>query len=211
MLHDAWAVLQAIAYDATLPAGERTLLPGNADAGAGFIVGGSSSGANFADVVAHLARDTGLRPAVTGLFLACGAFMDEGRVPEVYRGRYLSREQNKEAPVADGGFMKAFVEAVNPDRGSSLWAPFVQEGCDEDVKRGHLGMPRAYFQVCGMDVNRDDGLIYEGVLREECGVTTRLDLYSGFPHCWWDMYPELEASKKRAEDTMEGFKWLLSA
>ena len=210
MLHDAWAALQAIAHDASLPAGERTLLPEHADAAAGFVVGGASSGANFADVVAHLARDAGLRPAVTGLFFACGAFMDEGRVPAQYRERYLSRKQNENAPVADGRFMKAFVEAVNPDRGSPLWAPLVQEGCEGDVKMGHLGMPRAYFQVCGMDVNRDDGLIYESVLREECGVATRLDLYSGFPHCWWDMYPELEASKKRAEDTMDGFKWLLS-
>ncbi|KAH6617557.1 Alpha/Beta hydrolase protein [Chaetomium tenue] len=210
MLHDAWALLQAVAHDAALPAAERTLLPAQADADAGFVVGGASSGANFADVVAHLARDAGLRPAVSGLFLVCGAFMDEGRVPEGYRGRYLSREQNKGAPVADEGFMKAFVAAVAPESTSPLWAPFVQGGCEADVKKGHGGMPKTYFQVCGMDLNRDDGLIYERVLREECGVPTRLDLYSGFPHCWWDMYPELEASKKRGDDTMEGFKWLLS-
>ncbi|KAH6842286.1 Alpha/Beta hydrolase protein [Chaetomium sp. MPI-CAGE-AT-0009] len=210
MLHDAWAALQAVAHDAALPPVARTLLPPGADAAAGFVVGGASSGANFADVVAHLARDKGLSPPLTGMFLACGAFMDEGRVPVPYRGRYLAREQNADAPVADAQFMRAFVEAVAPDRESPLWAPFVQAGCEGDVKVGHQGMPRAYFQVCGMDLNRDDGLIYESVLREECGVPTRLDLYSGYPHCWWDMYPELEASKKRAEDTMEGFKWLLS-
>ncbi|KAK3291513.1 Alpha/Beta hydrolase protein [Chaetomium fimeti] len=210
MLHDAWAALQAVAHDAALPLGERTLLPPGADAAAGFIVGGASSGANFADVVAHQARDAGLSPPLTGLFFACGAFMDAGRVPVQYRGRYLSREQNADAPVVDGQFIRAVTEAVAPDVESPLWAPFVQAGCEGDVKRGHVGMPKAYFQVCGMDVNRDDGLIYESVLREECGVPTRLDLYSGYPHCWWDMYPELEASKKRTEDTMEGFKWLLS-
>jgi acetyl esterase/lipase len=69
-------------------------------------------------------------------------------------------------------------------------------------------MPPVYFQVCGMDLNRDDGLIYERVLREG-GVATRLDLYSGLPHCWWDMYPELEASEKRMEDTIGGVGWLL--
>jgi acetyl esterase/lipase len=70
-------------------------------------------------------------------------------------------------------------------------------------------MPRVYFQVCGLDVNRDDSLIYERVLREECGIPTRVDLYAGFPHCWWDMYPDLEASKKRMEDMIKGVGWLL--
>ena len=43
-----------------------------------------------------------------------------------------------------------------------------------------------------MDLFRDDGLIYERVLREECGLETRLDLYSGFQHCWWYLYPVKE-------------------
>ncbi|KAK4040136.1 Alpha/Beta hydrolase protein [Parachaetomium inaequale] len=215
MIDDAWAALQAIAHDASIQGTatqKRLFLPAHADAAAGFIVGGASSGANFSDVVAHLARDAGLTPPLTGQFLACGGFMDAGRVPEKYRGQYLSREQNRGAPVADGEFMRAFREAIAPDPGSPLWAPFVQGSLENGgVAEGHRGMPKVYFQVCGMDINRDDGLIYERVLREECGIQTRLDLYSGFPHCWWDMYPELEASKKRMEDTMAGFAWLLAS
>jgi acetyl esterase/lipase len=199
MLHDAWAILQVVAHEASLPTTERFFLPPHADAGAGFIVGGTSSGANFADVVVHLARDKGMTPAVTGQVLVCGAFLDPGHVPEAHRGRYLSREQNRGAPVANERFLKAFTEAIRPDVHSLLWAPFGQS---------HEGMPPVYFQVCGMDLNRDDGLIYERVLREG-GVATRLDLYAGFPHCWWDMYPELEASDKRMEDTIGGVGWLL--
>jgi acetyl esterase/lipase len=198
-----------VAHDASTQHTQRLFLPAHADVSAGFIVGGASSGANFSDVVAHLARDERLTPPLTGQFLACGGFMDAGRVPEKYRGRYLSREQNRNAPVVDGGFMRAFREAIKPDEGSRLWAPFVQSGMEGSVAEGHRGMPKVYFQVCGMDVNRDDGLIYERVMREECGIQTRLDLYRGFPHCWWDMYPELEATKKRMEDTMAGFAWLL--
>ncbi|KAK4244873.1 Alpha/Beta hydrolase protein [Corynascus novoguineensis] len=215
-IEDAWALLQTIARDATTTSPERTILPPNADPAAGFIVGGTSAGANVADVVAHLARDTNLTPLLTGAFLACGAFIDPGHVPQRYRAHYLSREQNRSAPVADEDFMRAFREAAvaRADATSPLWAPFVQQPnrLDDDgiIAAGHKGMPRTYFQVCGMDVNRDDGLIYERVLREECGLPTRLDLYSGFPHCWWDMYPELEASKKRMEHTMAGFAWLLS-
>ncbi|KAL2145626.1 hypothetical protein VTI28DRAFT_6684 [Corynascus sepedonium] len=213
---DAWALLQTIARDATTASTERTILPPNADPAAGFIIGGSSSGANVADVVAHLARDADLTPLLTGMFLACGAFIDPVHVPERYRAQYLSREQNRSAPVANEEYMRAFREvAVAPGYATSaLWAPFVQQpnrpNDDGIIAAGHKGMPRAYFQVCGMDVNRDDGLIYERVLREECGVPTKLDLYSGFPHGWWDIYPELEASKKRMEHTMAGFAWLLS-
>jgi hypothetical protein len=47
------------------------------------------------------------------------------------------------------------------------------------------------------------------VLREECAVRTKIDVYAGFPHCWWDMYPELEASKRRMEDMVGGVGWLL--
>jgi acetyl esterase/lipase len=212
MLHDAWATLQAVAHDAatTTPPTTRSFLPARADARrAGFLVGGTSSGANFADVVAHLARDAGLSPPLTGSVLVCGGFMDGAeQVPPAYAGMYLSREQNRDAPVVNAGFLKAFREAVRPEVGSALWAPFVQ-GHPEGVAAGHRGMPPVYFQVCGMDGNRDDGLVYERVLREECGVPTRVDLYRGLPHCWWDMYPDLEVSKKRLEDMIAGVGWLL--
>lgn len=206
MLHDAWAILQALANDAAAP--KRSFLPAHTDARAGFIVGGTSSGANFADVVAHLARDRGMAPPLTGLVLVCGGFIDAEHVPAEYEGMYLSRAQNRDAPVVNEGFLKAFREAVRPEGGSPLWAPFVQHH-PEGVAAGHRGMPPAYFQVCGMDINRDDSLIYERVLREGCGVPTRVDLYQGFPHCWWDMYPDLDASKKRMEDMIAGVGWLL--
>ena len=208
MIHDAWAILRLVASDASAEPASRILVPRHADAQAGFLVGGTSSGANFADVVVHLARDAGLSPVVTGQFLICGAFMDPGRVAPQYIPWYLSMEQNKEAPVANHRFMEAFREAIRPDRDSPLWAPFDQHHAG-GIAAGHRGMPPAYFQVCGMDMNRDDGLIYERVLREECGIPTRVDVYSGFPHCWWDMYPELEASTRRMEDTIRGVGWLL--
>ncbi len=217
MLDDAWAILQAVAHGAQdQQRADCKFLPPSADPGAGFVIGGTSSGANFADVVAHLARDANLTPPLTGLFLACGAFMDSVRsVPPPYRELYLSREQNKDSPIANAQFMRAFIEAINPDTASALWAPFdwpASSGSDGDADTvlSHVGMPPVYFQVCGMDVNRDDGLVYEAVLRERCGVKTKVDLYAGLPHCWWDAYPELEASKKRMADTIKGFGWLLT-
>ena len=60
-----------------------------------------------------------------------------------------------------------------------------------------------------MDIFRDDGLIYEKVLREEGGVKTKMDVYAGWPHAWWSMFPGIEASRRRMEDSVRAVGWLL--
>ena len=61
-----------------------------------------------------------------------------------------------------------------------------------------------------MDPLRDEGLIYERVLREEYGIKTRLNVYAGYGHMFWTNFPKLSMSKKFVMDTLEGFKWLLA-
>lgn len=63
--------------------------------------------------------------------------------------------------------------------------------------------------MCGLAIFRDDGLIYEKVLREEAGVETRMDDYQGLPHSWWSMFPEMEARRRRIDDSMRAVGWLL--
>ena len=75
---------------------------------------------------------------------------------------------------------------------------------------GHKGVPPAFFQVCGMDPLRDEGLIYERVLREEYGIPTRLNLYPGHGHYFWTNFPTLALSKKFVSDALEGVRWLLA-
>lgn len=78
--------------------------------------------------------------------------------------------------------------------------------------KGHGDIPPTYFQVCGLDVLRDDSLIYEQVLREENLTPTRLDLYLGLPHHFWEFYPQLtQHVQRRTEDTVNGVQWLLEA
>ena len=60
-----------------------------------------------------------------------------------------------------------------------------------------------------MDISRDDGLIYERVLREEGGSETRMDIYAGLPHSFWSLFPKMEASKRREEDSVRAVGWLL--
>ena len=76
---------------------------------------------------------------------------------------------------------------------------------------GHSKLPPTYFQVCGLDPLRDDGLIYERMLREECGIKTRLDLYPGLPHGFWSWWPRASFSQKQQKDSVDGLGWLLEA
>ena len=166
-----------------------------ADLSKGFIVAGISAGANISAVISHLYRDEKLQPPLTGIYLSIPSAVDASVVPGKYRAEYLSREQNKNAPIlseaamlmfrSTSTLMQAFVENIltkrlslecyDPDPASPLMSPLL-------FPSGHTSLPPTYFQVCGMDPLRDEGLIYEHVLREECGVATRLDLYPGLPH-----------------------------
>ncbi|EXJ76501.1 uncharacterized protein A1O5_01009 [Cladophialophora psammophila CBS 110553] len=213
---DSWEVLEFCASENRKS--NSAILPRCTDARVGFLVGGESAGANLAASLAHLARDHNLNPPLTGQILVAGTYISPERVPERYKDRYLSREQNADAPILDRHLIKLFTDAFQPDPTSKLCYPFDQndprdevEGAGtRSVKHGHLGVAPAYFQVCGLDPSRDDGLIYEKVLREECDVPTRLDLYNGLAHCWWAMFPDLEMSQRRTKDTVNGVGWLLS-
>jgi len=60
-----------------------------------------------------------------------------------------------------------------------------------------------------MDPMRDDAFIYERVLRLEYSIPTRMDVYPGLPHWFWEFFPQLESSKKFFQNTINGMEWLL--
>jgi acetyl esterase/lipase len=73
---------------------------------------------------------------------------------------------------------------------------------------GHENLPPAYFLIGGADPWRDSGLIYEEVLREECGVKTKVDIFPGLPHGFWAAFPAAGFSKEFRGKSDEGLAWL---
>lgn len=197
-INDAWDGLKWIAANAEAELGVSL--------SSGFIVGGSSAGGNMSAVLAHIARDENLSPKITGTFLLAPMILPTGTnvaLPSKYRDIYLSRTQEacKDDPILSPSLEKIFHDSVKGDDQSPMFVPYIW-------RTGHRGLPRTYFQVCGMDILRDEDLIYEQVLADH-GVDTKLDLYPGMPHIFWSTFPTLTLSKKAALDFIDGIRWLL--
>ncbi|KAH7342543.1 lipase 2 [Rhexocercosporidium sp. MPI-PUGE-AT-0058] len=224
-INDAWDALQWCAQNA--------LILGS-DPSEGFVIGGGSAGGNITAVLAHLARDERLSPPITGQYLCVPAimcFLPPSHIPAQYRSEYLSHpfitpSKDPILNVALGPTSSWVIPIVRSvvsllplkllatifsmagmhgSMSSSLFVPFLYG----KTKGGHNDLPPAYLQVCGLDPLRDEGLIYERVLREESGAKTKLDVYKGLGHYFWTNFPELEMSKTFVEDTVKGMRWLL--
>ncbi|KXH58043.1 hypothetical protein CSAL01_11268 [Colletotrichum salicis] len=185
-VNDSWDALQWVARNAT----ELGAHPSQ-----GFIIGGGSAGGNITAVLAHLARDNSLSPPLTGQYLCVPAIIHPAVTP--------CKDPLIGTTVGDGE--AALRAIVQPDLESPLFIPFHYG----KIGQGHRGLPPAYFQLAVLDPFRDEGLIYERVLREEAGIKTKLDIYTGLPHYFWTNWPLLEKSKTFVEDTIKGVQWLL--
>lgn len=64
--------------------------------------------------------------------------------------------------------------------------------------------------VSGMDPLRDEALIYEQVLREDYGIMTKLKMYPGTPHGFYNFFPSTNLAKKYQKDAVDGVEWLLA-
>ncbi|KAJ7290522.1 Alpha/Beta hydrolase protein [Mycena rebaudengoi] len=168
----------------------------------GFIVGGISSGANLATALAHRARDDPFFAAhkITGQLLEVPAVLYFKDVPDKYKSELLSVEQNKDAFGLTKAHIEYLADCVNAPPGYPEFSPALQSS--------HASLPRAYFQVAGLDPLRDEGLLYERLLRE-AGVETKIDIYQGVPHIFHTMFPQLSASIKCEKDFKSGLVWLL--
>ena len=193
-VEDSWATLQHIAAYA------REEL--NADPAKGFVIGGESAGAVIAAVLALRARDELLRPQLTGTYLTAGSYFNPDDIPAAYKDHYRSRHDPTciNSPMLNKPVKAAFDACMQGDYSS----PFFKAAL---WPSGQAGLPRTYLQTCGMDVNRDDGIMYADMLSKS-GVETKLDVYPGCPHCFWHLFPDTQQGKKWKVETRAGIAWL---
>ncbi|KIM92617.1 hypothetical protein OIDMADRAFT_46618 [Oidiodendron maius Zn] len=168
--NDCWDALRWVAANATAL---------GATPSRGFIVGGTSAGANLATVLAHLARDERLSPPLTGQYLCVPSVLPPTVVPQKWKAQYLSYEQHKNAPILPRTALEMFANSYKPN------------------------------DVCDVDPLRDEALIYETVLRTEWEVKTKLDVYPGLPHGFWFMFPTHSRAEKFRKDLIKGTEFLL--
>ncbi|EJD41675.1 hypothetical protein AURDEDRAFT_126982 [Auricularia subglabra TFB-10046 SS5] len=190
---DIWDALNWLAQ----PANATSL---GADISAGLVLGGVSAGGNLAAAAAQRCVTDGNSHGLTGVLLIVPHVLEQEIVPEKYKDAYFSREQNA-AAVIDKAALDFVERTVNFDKTSPLFSPF-------NAPTPHVGMPPVYIQVAGQDAMRDDGLVYERVLREH-GVKTLLDVYPGVPHAHAFMFPTLKTAEKAHVDLVKGAAWLL--
>ncbi|CZT19914.1 related to arylacetamide deacetylase [Ramularia collo-cygni] len=150
-----------------------------ADPTKGFILGGVSAGAAITAALSRQFQVDKLAHELTGQWLAVPSVMDINSCPVEYRNFLISHQQNANTPMLSRAVTDVMRDAVE-----------------------------TYFQVDGMDLLRDEGLIYDEMLRT-AGVQTKLDLYPGCPHAHWPMMRGLEVANKALIDTIVGLGWLL--
>jgi acetyl esterase/lipase len=177
------------------------------DLAKGFLVGGTSGGATFAAISAHLARDEKLSPPITGCFLFCpvipeGILVNENDLISRFPGRNRSPDQNANAPLMTRAMQQSIMALADFDWQSPLISPLMFPD--------HHELPPTWVSVCGLDPWRDGGIIYAEEIEKE-GTKVRVDAYPGLPHCWWTNFPQIEATRKWLQDVLEGFEWLVGA
>lgn len=101
---------------------------------------------------------------------------------------------NHEGPRLPQTALNLFEAAYKPGLDDGVWyAAFLHP-------QGYANLPPAYFQVDGMDPLRDEALIYERILAEDCNIPARLDVYPGVPHAHWLYFPGLKISERCRAD-----------
>ncbi|TFK87903.1 alpha/beta-hydrolase [Polyporus arcularius HHB13444] len=174
----------------------------------GFLVGGDSAGANMSAAITLKAREDPLFAAnpLTGQYLREPAVVHPGAaLPEQYKEQIRSFSEFTSTPILNTENMLRFID---------VYAPSPPTAAD-DVRvspllaNSHAGLPPAFIQVQELDPLRDEGILYENVLRQ-AGGSTKLIQYPGCFHAFHYCFPAITAAIQLDCDAREGIKWLLT-
>ncbi|CEJ82339.1 hypothetical protein VHEMI02410 [[Torrubiella] hemipterigena] len=155
-------------------------------------IGGSSAGANFTAVLAHRARDHGIKLLGQLLRIPCVCHLD-AYPPEL---NLYSMEDLKDAPLLSRRSVELFLQYYAADPTNTDMSPL--------LNKNFAGLAPAYIQIAGADPLRDEGLAYADKLKH-AGVTTKVDIYPGLPHAF-GFFTNLSATVKYAADLVDAMK-----
>ncbi|KAI0757825.1 alpha/beta-hydrolase [Daedaleopsis nitida] len=172
----------------------------------GFLVGGDSAGGNIAAATALRARDdpffaTDSGRGLTGQYLREPVLLHPEAVPAAHRAELRSYVENADAPLVDSKAMAQSFVGYNAPPTDVRVSPVLAET--------HAGLPPAFLQINECDPLRDEGLLYERLLRE-AGCATRLVSNPGCAHGTHYWFPGIAATAKIVSDEEDGLRWLLS-
>ncbi|RPD55184.1 hypothetical protein L226DRAFT_470675 [Lentinus tigrinus ALCF2SS1-7] len=190
---DSFTVLQWVVKNA----GELQL-----DLKKGFVIGGDSAGGNLAAAIALEARDDPLfkQHPLTGQYLREPVTIYPGTYPDKYKSDFRSFAESTDTPLLNSERVLQSFQAYGGPPEDLRVSPL--------LAASHAGLPPAFIQVQEFDPIRDDGILYERVLRE-AGVKTQLIKYPGTLHGFHYAFPQIAAAQKLDRDSREGLKWLL--
>lgn len=173
----------------------------NVDLAKGFLLGGTSAGANFTNGIAHLVRDEEMTPPLTGIALLAGNVCHPDARPEKCRDRILSIDEINDAPGLTRKSIDYFAAKYGGPASDKRVSPLLFESHNALANK-------AFFAICGWDPRRDESLLFEQLLSES-GIETKKHVYPGLPHGFWTTCPTLEVSRQWEKDYVDGVRWLL--
>lgn len=139
----------------------------------GLYVGGATAGAHLAAIAAIRARDRHSEIKLSGMCLIVPttlSWTNVERFPEEWKKLVTSHTDNAEAPLLSEKDFQRYVSILNvPDDEKT-------KGENFPVWADSRGLPPTYLAMDGPDPLRDEGYLYEMLLRK-AGVQTRTDHY----------------------------------
>lgn len=193
---DCWDVLEYIAS----PEASSKL---DLNLAKGFLMGGTSAGANFTAGLAHRYRAKYManKPKITGLVFWAGSWCHPDVRPAHLKHLILSVDEIDDAPGLTKSSIEYFWKKYGAPKDDRRYSPLLEESWQGVANK-------AYFAICGWDPRRDEAVVYGDILRGD-GLDVRHKIYSGLPHGFWTTCPELPVSQEWETETIEAIKWVL--
>lgn len=196
---DCWEVLRWVITD-------EACAQLDVDLSKGFLIGGTSAGANFTAGLAHryhFAPPSSKCPRITGLVFWAGSWCHPDVRPAHMKPYILSVDEIDDAPGLTKSSIELFWKKYGAPKDDMRYSPLLHD----EKEWGNVAQ-KAYFAICGWDPRRDEAILFAEILRQQ-GIEVKDKVYSGLPHGFWTTCPELAVSEEWEVDTVAGINWML--